>query len=196
MWRQTCHSKQHARVKWGCAGREGARVQSCKGSVHLGRAHFILKVLWNCWRSLSREVTWSEKAMATHSSTLAWQMPWTKEPSGLPSMGSLGVGHDWATSLSLSCTGEGNGNPLQCSCLENLRDRGAWWAAIYGVTQSRTPLKRLSSSSSNMIRYALFKKSLNQREGYIDMLSKRRTKGNKREGTKSWTERHLNRKRR
>ena len=47
-----------------------------------------------------------------------------------------------------SCTGEGNGNPLQCSCLENTRDRGAWWAAIYGVAQSRTRLKRLSSSSS------------------------------------------------
>ena len=47
----------------------------------------------------------------------------------------------------LSCTGEGNGNPLQNSCLENPRDGGAWWAAIYGVTQSRTRLKRLSSSS-------------------------------------------------
>ena len=44
--------------------------------------------------------------------------------------------------------GEGNGNPLQCSCLENPRDRGAWWAAVYGVTQSRTQLKQLSSSSS------------------------------------------------
>ena len=50
--------------------------------------------------------------------------------------------------FSLSCTGEGNGNPLQCSCLENPRDRGAWWAAVYGVTQSRTRLKQLSSSSS------------------------------------------------
>ena len=47
----------------------------------------------------------------------------------------------------LSCTGEGNGNPLQCSCLENPRDGGAWWAGIYGVTESRTRLKRLSSSS-------------------------------------------------
>ena len=46
--------------------------------------------------------------------------------------------------------GEGNGNPLQCSCLENPRDGGAWWAAVYGVTQSRTRLKRLSSSSSSM----------------------------------------------
>ena len=52
--------------------------------------------------------------------------------------------------FSLSCTGEGNGNPLQCSCLENPRDGGAWWAAVYGVTQSRTRLKRLSSSSSSV----------------------------------------------
>ena len=51
--------------------------------------------------------------------------------------------------FSLSCIGEGNGNPLQCSCLENPRDGGAWWAAVYGVAQSRTWLKRLSSSSSN-----------------------------------------------
>ena len=51
--------------------------------------------------------------------------------------------------FSLSCIGEGNGNPLQCSCLENPRDGEAWWAAIYGVTQSQTPLKRLRSSSSS-----------------------------------------------
>ena len=49
--------------------------------------------------------------------------------------------------FSLSCIGEGNGNPLQCSCLENHRDGGAWWAAVYGVTHSQTQLKRLSSSS-------------------------------------------------
>ena len=51
--------------------------------------------------------------------------------------------------FSRSCIGEGNGNPLQCSCLENPRDRGAWWAAFYGVAQSRTWLKQLSSSSSS-----------------------------------------------
>ena len=51
--------------------------------------------------------------------------------------------------FSLSCIGEGNGNPLQCSCLEHPRDWGAWWAAVYGVAQSRTRLKKLSSSSSN-----------------------------------------------
>ena len=56
--------------------------------------------------------------------------------------------------FSLSCIGEGNGNPLQCSCLENPRVGGAWWAAVYGVAQSRTRLKRLSSSSSRW-RWAL-----------------------------------------
>ena len=55
---------------------------------------------------------------------------------------------DFYFHFSLSCVGEGNGNPLRCSCLENPRDRGAWWAAIYGVAQSQTRLKRLSSSSS------------------------------------------------
>ena len=91
----------------------------------------------------------SEKAMETHSSTLAWKIPWTEEPGKLQSMGSLRVRHDWVTSFhfSLSCIGEGNGNPLQCSCLESPTDGRAWWAAVYGVTHSRTRLKRLSSSS-------------------------------------------------
>ena len=95
-----------------------------------------------------------EKAMATHSGTFAWKIPWMKEPGRLQFMESLRVRHDWATSLSLflSCFGEGNGNPLQCSCLENPRDGGAWWAAVYGVAQSRTRLKWLSSSSSVMPR--------------------------------------------
>ena len=57
---------------------------------------------------------------------------------------------DFTFSFSLSCMGEGNGNPLQCSCLENPRDGGAWWAAVYGVAQGQTRLKRLSSSSSSM----------------------------------------------
>ena len=87
--------------------------------------------------------------MAPHSSTLAWKIPWAEEPGRLQSMGSWRVGHNWVTSLSLPCIGEGNGSPLQCSCLEHPRDGGAWWAAVYGVTQSRTRLKRLSSSRSN-----------------------------------------------
>ena len=125
--------------------------------------------------------------MAPRSSTLAWKIPWMEEPGRLQSMGSLRVGYDWATSLSLftfmhwkrkwqptpvflprkshgrrslvgcspwgrwesdttqrlhfgfslSCIGEGNGNPLQCSCLENPRDGGAWWAAFLGSQRVR-----------------------------------------------------------
>ena len=86
--------------------------------------------------------------MATHSSVLAWKIPWMEEPGGLQSMRSLEL--DTTERLhfpfSLSCIGEGHGNPLQCSCLENPRDGGAWWA-VSGVAQSRTRLKRLSSSS-------------------------------------------------
>ena len=64
--------------------------------------------------------------------------------------------------FSLSCIGEGNGNPLQCSCLESPRDGGAWWATVYGVAQSWTQLKRLSSSSSR----DLFKKIRNTKETF------------------------------
>ena len=94
-------------------------------------------------------IGYKEKAMAPHSSTLGWKIPWMEEPGRLQSMGSRRIVHDWATSL--SCIGGGNGNPLQCSCLENPRDEGAWWAAVYGVAQSRTRLKRLSSSSNNWL---------------------------------------------
>ena len=89
--------------------------------------------------------------MAPHSSTLAWKIPWTKEPGGLQSMGPLRVGPTERLHFhfSPSCIGEGNGNPLQCSCLENPRDGGAWWAAVYGAAQSWTRLKQLSSSSSS-----------------------------------------------
>ena len=107
-------------------------------SLHLGK-RLQISQLHNF-----RALPW-EKALAPHSSTLAWKIPWTGEPGGLHSMGLLRVGHDWTTSLSR--IGEGNGNPSQCSCLENPRDRGAWWAAVYGVARSRTWLKRLNSSN-------------------------------------------------
>ena len=88
--------------------------------------------------------------MAPHSSSLAWKISWHGRRSlvGFSPWGRW-VRQDWGTSLSLSSIGEGNGTPLQCSCLENPRDGGAWWAAVYGVTQSRARLKRLSSSSSS-----------------------------------------------
>ena len=90
-----------------------------------------------------------------------WRRQWHPTPAFLPGKShgwrSLAVCSPWSHDtterlqfhLSLSCTGEGNGNPLQCSCLENPRDGGAWWAAVHRVAQGRTRLKRLSSGSSS-----------------------------------------------
>ena len=112
--------------------------------------------------------------MAAHSCVLAWRILGTAEPGGLPSMGSLSLGElqelvmdraawraaihgvtksrtqlsNFTFTFSLSCIGERNGNPLQCSCLENPRDGGAWWAAIYGVTRSRTRLSNFTFTFS------------------------------------------------
>ena len=76
--------------------------------------------------------------------------------------------------FSRSCVGEGNGNPLHCSCLENPRDRGAWWAAVCGVTQSQTRLKRLSSSSSSVPLYvsttSFLSIHVDGNLGYLDIL--------------------------
>ena len=95
-----------------------------------------------------------------------WRWKWPPTPVFLPGesqgRGSLVGCHLWGRTeldtterlhfhFSLSCIGDGNGNLLQCSCLENPRDGGAWWAAVYGVPQSRTRLTRLSSSSSSRI---------------------------------------------
>ena len=78
--------------------------------------------------------------MAPHSSTLAWKITWMEEPGRLQSMGSpeSDMTERLPFHFSLSCIGEGNGNPLQCSCLKNPRDGGAWRAAVSGVAQSRT----------------------------------------------------------
>ena len=94
----------------------------------------------------------SEKAMAPHSSTLAWKIPWTEEPGRLQSMGSLRVGHDWATSLSLFTFlhWRRKWQPTPVFLPGESQGQGNWWAAVYGVTQSRTRLKRLSSSSNEV----------------------------------------------
>ena len=130
--------------------------------------HRVLTVSsWPVYRFLRRQVRWSgssiflrafhsllwsTQAMAPHSSALAWKIPWTEEPGGLQSMGLWRVGQTERLHFhfSLSCIGEGNGNPFQCSCLENPRDGGAWCAAVYGVTQSWTRLKRLSRGSISL----------------------------------------------
>ena len=91
--------------------------------------------------------------MAPHSSTLAWITPVWRSLEGCSPWGHWGS--DMTEQLhfhfSLSCIGEGNDAPLLCSCLENPRDGGAWWAALYGVAQSQTRLKWLSSSSSSPV---------------------------------------------
>ena len=100
--------------------------------------------------------------MATHSSTLAWRIPWTEEPGRLQSMGSLGVEHDWATSLSLFTFMHWRRKWQRTPVFlpGESQGRGAWWAALSGVAQSRTWLKRLSSGSTQfldwLIVYILF----------------------------------------
>ena len=88
--------------------------------------------------------------MATHSSTLAWKIPWMGSLVGCTPWGckELDTTERLHFHFSLPCIEEGNGNPFQCFCLENPRDRGTWWAAISGAAQSQTRLKQLSSSSS------------------------------------------------
>ena len=94
--------------------------------------------------------------MAPHSSTLAWKIPWMEEPGRLQSMGSLTVGHDWATSLWLFTFmhGRRKWQPTPVFLPGESHGRGAWWAAVYVVAQSQTRLKRLSSSSSPCYRSA------------------------------------------
>ena len=93
--------------------------------------------------------------MAPHSSTLAWKIRWIEEPGRLQSMGSRRVPHDWMTSLSLFTFvhWRRKWQPIPVFSLENPRDGGSWWAAVYGVTQSQTWLKGLSSSSSSSWSY-------------------------------------------
>ena len=89
--------------------------------------------------------------MAPHSNTFAWKILWTEEPGRLQSMGSLGVGYDWATSLSLFTFlhWRRKWQPTPVFLPGESQGRAAWWAAIYGVAQSWTRLKRLSSGSSS-----------------------------------------------
>ena len=90
--------------------------------------------------------------MATHSSTLAWKIPWTEKPGGLQSMRSQRVDMtEWLHfHFSLSCIGEGNGNPLQCSCLENPMDRRGWWAMVHRFAKCWTWLKWLSTHAHSI----------------------------------------------
>ena len=148
---------------WGCAGSPGVKfwvtATSCGYHSSSGWVfRWASCIDWTCKRAQSFSRVWlfptpwaADKT--PHSSTLAWKIhgrrslvgcsPWGREES------------DTTERLHFhflfSCIGEGNGNPLQCSCLENPRDGEDWWAAVYRVAQSRTRLKRLSSSSSRAV---------------------------------------------
>ena len=112
----------------------------------------IVLALWILERICGIPVDSLEKAMATHSSTLAWEIPWKEEPGRLQSMGLRRFGHNWVTSLSLFTFmhWRRKWQPTTLFLPGESQGRGAWWAAIYGVSQSRTRLKRLSSSSSSI----------------------------------------------
>ena len=123
------------------------------------------------WKDQSEKPTYSEANYMTFYKRQTQRRQGHPTPVLLP-----GISHGWRSLVgyhlwgptesdtterlhfhfSLSCIGEGNGNPLQCSCLENPRDGGAWWAVIYGVAQSRTRLKWLSSSSSMLIKACVY----------------------------------------
>ena len=112
-----------------------------------------------------------EKAMAPHSSTLAWKIPWMEEPGRLQSMGSQRVGHDWATSLSLFTFihWRRKWQPTPVFLPEESQGQGAWWADVYGVAQSRTWLEWLSSSSSKMQRCVINRIHHVQRQSRWDL---------------------------
>ena len=111
----------------------------CMVGVTLSTKGCFLPLQGSCWRS-----RWHPTPVLLPGKSHGWRSlmgcsPWGCEESDIT--------EQLPFHFLLSCIGEGNGNPLQCSCLENPRDGRAWWAAVYGVTQSRTRLKRLSSSS-------------------------------------------------
>ena len=98
------------------------------------------------WWKMNLNKIKGEKKEEKESTWICWQKRWMRR--SLHRNLSVRKFRQWLgprLHFSCSCTGEGNGNPLQCSCLENPRDRGVWWAAVYGVAQSRTRLKWLSS---------------------------------------------------
>ena len=158
-WPQTHLFRSGSRLAWFCHSLPGrfsrSHFTAWVWSLTAGdpRAPSQVPPVNGLQKTRARFICWGlelEKEMATHSSILAWRILWTEEPSGLLSVGSHRVRHDWSDLACMhACIGEGNGNPLQYSCLKNPRDRGAWLAAVYGVVQSRTRLKWLSSSSSS-----------------------------------------------
>ena len=144
-WRRTKDSKYRLLL-------QGLLLSRGRRSGAAARAKWNQETYLFCWFRMGETLV-TEKAMAPHSSTLAWKITWTEEPGRLQSMGSRRVRHNWVTSLSLFTFMHWRRKwqaTHSSSCLENPRDGGTCWAAIYGVAQSRTRLKQLSSSSSRV----------------------------------------------
>ena len=114
----------------------------CKWYMAYGKHSINILSIYHYFRIFKKQLT--------HSSTLAWKIPWMLEPGRLQSMGLLGVRQDWAASLSLFTFmhWRRKWQPTLVFLLGESQGQGAWWAAIYGVVQSHTQLKQLSSSSS------------------------------------------------
>ena len=118
--------------------------RSLRVYINLARNWAVFNVFYTCYM---------EKAMAPHSSTLAWQIPWMEEPGGLQSMGSLRVGHDWATWLSLFTFlhWRRKWQPTPVFLPGESQGRGAWWAAVSGVAQSWTRLSDSAAAAADML---------------------------------------------
>ena len=129
---------------------------ACRATQSMGLQRVVHGWVTNTFTSLYTNllvIYFIQVALATpRSSALAWKIPWTEEPGGLQSMGSLRVGHGWATSLSLFTFmhWRRKWRPTPVFLPGESRDGGAWWAAVYGVAQSQIRLKGLSSSSVYM----------------------------------------------
>ena len=163
MWRFTCGvcSRQSKEKKQGNLQNEVEFVLTSVRTLMLESQAWLFKTFyWSTTKwfgyiyAYSRRRQWHPTPVLLPRKSHRWRSlagcsPWGREESDTT--------EQLHFPFSLSCIGEGNGNPLQCSCLENPRDDGAWWAAVYGVAQSQTWLKWLSSSSSiHILLHVLF----------------------------------------
>ena len=102
-----------------------------------------------------------EKEMAAHSSVLAWRIPWTEEPGGLHTVHGVAKSRtrlsDFTFFLSIVPFGEGHGNPLQCSCLENPMDRGAWWGCgLWGCKELDTTKQLIHTHTQHYVSTSVY----------------------------------------
>ena len=132
---------------WKCCTEYASKFGKLSSGHRTGKGQFSFQCQRKAMPKNAQTTTQLHSSMATHSSTLAWKTPWMEEPGRLQSMGSLRVGHNWATSVSLFTFmhWRRKWQPTPVFLPGESQGWGSLWAAIYGVTQSRTRLKWLSS---------------------------------------------------